>query len=134
MAESKQIIGSNLRRMLGQKEGDMKYLFLHESVGGSARTYNGLPCTALNFYFNNDGRMIYFGNFQDVPERIRDKFPEASLKMAVDLRSTNFDAKIVELLYFTEIPSHAKKVLEETISQYNMFYGKNDLVKTIFDK
>lgn len=139
---------SNLEVMLSEREGGMADLFQKESFGGNAGSYKGFSCVALNFYFDNMGRMLYFGNIQNVPQRIIQSGFLATLKIAMDF--TTGDTKIVDVLFYDAhpfilsngketiqaggVPNEARDVLNRTLSEYNSLYGKNDLVKTIFDR
>ena len=61
------IVDKNIRLMEKPEEGGMMFRLKNESWGGWAGDI------VVNFHYNrNTGKIIYFGNFQDVPRRIRD--------------------------------------------------------------
>ena len=108
--------------MIGLDEGNMLPLLSSESIGGNAGSYEKFPCIAANFYYEqNNGKIIYFGNFQNVPINIRSKYPEATFRLAFN--PDNCKNRIIDLFDFESITNIAKKNMEQTISIYNEVYG-----------
>lgn len=111
-----QIIRKNLEKMNGNKDGDMQPLLITESIGGNAGKYNNIPCAGVNFYYDNsDGSIVYFGNVQDVPKKIRENYKRGTFTVAVDLKFNK--EKIVGIIL--ESSGLVKSILENTIKAYN---------------
>lgn len=71
--------------MNSSEKGGMFDLILNESMGGNAGSWNGHSCVATNFLYNPySGKIVYFGNKQDIPDEIRDvNFPKGVYRLAV---------------------------------------------------
>ena len=112
-------VRKNLERMTGKREGDMFPAIIGESIGGNAGRYNNQPCMGANYYFDaNTGEIKYFGNWQNVPEQIRENFQKGTFRIALDI--TQWKQRIVEYLTHKKpISNIAKKNLEETVRAYN---------------
>lgn len=109
------IVRLNIKKMKGNEKGDLMPLIMGESFGGNAGRYQGNPCVGANFYFDRQsGEIKYFENCQNVPDEIRNQHREGILTLVFkDNYLKVIDAK------FSRASDNARKVLEETMVQYN---------------
>lgn len=109
----------NLEKMLNREEGGMEYLIRNESMGGNAYWRGDFPCAGTFFNYDpTNGEIKYFGNRQDVPQDIRENFPEGFFRVAIK----NLDPLISEIIeYFpiTKLPEDVQQILRETVKAYN---------------
>jgi hypothetical protein len=116
----KDIIKTNLKKMVNDGEGDMLRPLSPESIGGNAGHCKGLPCRCANFYYDKfNGEIKFFGNTQYVPEPIKQKFQQGALILALD----KYLGRCVVKCYLDEATKTAISNLEETIKIYNKKYG-----------
>ena len=120
-----QIISENLAKLLSQERGGMQYSLGRESMGGNAGTYqeNGrkFSCAGANFSYGPDGRIIIFGNIQDLTDEQK-KLQRARYRVAIDFE--NQRDKIVETNFIEEDPADStKQILDDTASKYNSKNG-----------
>lgn len=107
-----------MEKLNGEDVGDLGYLKCKESMAGNAGNWQGLPCIAANFYCDQkNGMIVYFGNWQNVPKSIQDRFKQATLRIAVDLK-TGIE-KIVDVFNYNGITDRARQNLEETARTFN---------------
>jgi len=110
-----EIVRSNLKKMKGNETGDMMPLVTGESFGGNAGRHEGNPCTGANFHYDRlTGEIKYFENIQNVPDDIKNKYREGIFRLA-------FKDNYLEVIDVraSKPSDNARKVLEETIVQYN---------------
>ena len=65
------IVIGNLEMML-PSGGPMFDLAGRESMGGPLGWVNGVSCATTNFYYDTEGKILEFGNPQDVSEGVRE--------------------------------------------------------------
>lgn len=117
-----EIVEKNLVKIKGTKPGEMKYTLSHESMGGNAGNWKGLPCMAANFYYSKwTGEIIIFGNPQEVHPEIKENNPIGTIIVALNLKKGK--DRIVNLIIEHKLSDKAKKNLDETIKVYNEKYG-----------
>ncbi|MAH42227.1 hypothetical protein CL614_00680 [archaeon] len=105
------VANENVRKML-DKMGDH---LLHESMGGNAGDYHGIPCQAANFSFNKfSGDINEFTNYRRDPDLARGTFhiacPNAGPSYVV-----------LEFIPITDYSSAANIAIKDTIKLYNRF-------------
>ena len=91
-------------------------------MGGKAGHWNGHPCVATNFYFNpNDGRIMFFGNFQEVPDSIKERFAPGCFRIALNLETGQVHLITIVLSPYVEemLTSLARSNLKKTMREYN---------------
>ncbi|MBI5392070.1 hypothetical protein HZB00_03650 [Candidatus Woesearchaeota archaeon] len=117
-----EIFENNLQRLLGDKPGDMEYLA--ESFGGNAGKIGGYASAGYNFYYTKQGQILYFttGNLGSVPVRFR-KYPAAVFHYQLSDPPEIVD--VYPATGYKHILPEAKKILEETIEQYNSYMKQN---------
>ena len=118
------IISHNLDEM----RSDMMRLLTVESIGGNAGFVEiggrKLPCAAARGFADGEtGEIITFGNYQNIPKKIRDTYAEFIFRIAVDLRRRNPFYKIVESSLGAPLTSKAKKLLQESVERWNAQSG-----------
>jgi len=118
----------NLRLMLdpeySRNSGNLASLLLHESFGRTQVEKSGkkYPVGAANFFYDGKtGKIVFFGNWQDVPKNIRQNFNEGMLILAL-MSSLNERPRVGILSYHIarDTSPEAKSNLEETIRMYNI--------------
>jgi len=124
------IVRKNLVRLAGRRDGDMQPRFGFESLGGNAGSWNGYSCMATRFYYDpKHGEIKYFGNMDTVPENIRAKYPDETLRIAVDAKGQlehNDYHKWGLIIGDTlphDLPDHARKNIYDAIRLYNERFG-----------
>lgn len=114
------IIERNIERLFGSDKGELGYLKWKESMGGNAGCWGNNPCTpciAANFFYDEkNGFIVYFENLQSVPQSIRDRFKQGTLRLAFNMK--NGVEKIVDL-HATGLTPKAKENLIGAIIAYN---------------
>ncbi len=127
--KSNDVIEKNLEKMFGENEGDRCYALKEspESVGGNAGSFRGMPCYASAFfYIHSTGEILYFGNFQYVPDRIKnDRLnSEACFRFAVDIKhKKDILVDLVEPVFAPAPTPAARDNLEQTKEAYNQRIG-----------
>lgn len=117
------LIESNLGKMRGNSRGEMVLLLMEESIGGNAGHAGQYPCIAANFFFNPfTGEIVYFGNWQHVPEKIRENNAEGTFRLAIDWNKS-WKLSVVDTYIRGACSDAARCCLEETVQQYNGRYG-----------
>ncbi len=117
-----EIIKKNLEKMVGENETDMDAILMRESMGGNAGRWHGFSCQAANFYFLKwNGKIICFGNIQDVPAEIRKDNPQGTFRLA--LNNILLKYRIVDLILPENVSVEAKKNLYNTLEEWNRQYG-----------
>ena len=137
------IVENNLKLMLSVESGGMQLLISRESMGGNADSWNNYPCVAARFNYDSEtGEIVYFGNIQDLPKKIRNlnlasglfriainsaPYPEYNFLQRIWY---NFFSYRVDSDYIIEyipddgeISDRAMNNLEKTIESYNNLYG-----------
>ena len=113
MITIEETVNKNLALMNSSARGGM--FALRESLGGNAGSYKGISCYGANFcYHPKTGEILYFGNCQDVPRKIRKHFPSGSFRVA--LGKTNHE--IIQLFINNRFEL-AKGVLRMTVAEFN---------------
>lgn len=104
----------------------MKSLLGGESLGGNA----GRDHLAANFYYNKEtGEIIYFGNIQDVPEKILDneQYVEGTFMYYLSFvrkgKVTYVEEKIDGIIFDKHDTLEARKVLALSAELYNKIHG-----------
>lgn len=114
------VLEKNIKRMIGNSEGDMMSLLSLDSMGGDV--WKNYSCQRANFYYDKFyGEIKFFGNIQNVPEAIKQKFQPGNLRLVHDTRDS-CKYRIIKC-YLNEATKTAKSNLEETIKIYNKKYG-----------
>jgi len=118
------IISHNLDEM----RSSMMRLLTVESIGGNAGFVEiegrKLPCAAARgFADGQTGKIIDFGNFQNIPKKIRTTYPEFIFRVAVDLGRRNPFYRIVESSFDASFTSKARKLLQESVERWNAQSG-----------
>lgn len=115
---------SILSHNLVEMRSSMMHLLTDESIGGNAgkmdiggRTFS--CAAARGFADAESGKIIAFGNYQDIPENIRGAYPEFIFRMAVDFERRNPFFRIVECSAGTSFTSQGKKMLQESMERWN---------------
>ncbi len=116
-----ELIRHNLELMKSNEEGGLQYLLGKESLGGNAGCFEGQPCQGANFFYDAaDGKIIYFGNWQNVPPEIRTKNQSGTFKVVWPLGTiVNY---YLNQEHHDPLPNTtplARTNLEGTILQYN---------------
>ena len=122
------IIKHNLKLMTTQ----MLEEIAQESIGGNAGVHNKMPAVALNFYFDESGKIIEFTN----KTIIKKGLAEATYRLVLDLtgmlegkKPTRRHPEIIQLLFTSlKVPKKAKINLILSMRIYNE-YGKRGLLK-----
>jgi len=121
MENLEELVKHNLELMRSNEDGGMAKCLLGESIGGNAGSYNGNPCAGANFFCDlNSGKIMIFGNPQDVDEEIRDKYSQGILRIMVDLKGRR--CSIIDH-YTAPLSEMTRKVLVESIRAYNEIVG-----------
>jgi len=109
-----EIIRHNLELMRCNKEGGMQYLLIRESIGGTAGMHGQYPCAGANFFYDGtNGKMEYFGNWQDVPPEIRARNQKDIFRVVWPIGT------IVSYSPPTSTTALTRRNLEETVKHYN---------------
>lgn len=109
------VVKENLMAMLGVQDGGMRALLMQESFGGYAGFYKGRSATGANFYCDENGKIILFGNLQNVPPEIRNRYKKATFRVTSEYRIVGI---------YGELPEQAKHKIIETMAAYNMHYSE----------
>ena len=108
---NRSIANENVRKMLSEMEEHL----LHESMGGNAGDYHGIPCTAANFEFNKYGGEIRkFTNYRRDPELARGTF-----RLACPSDGPSY--VIIEFIPITGQSAEATESIQDSIKLYNRF-------------
>ena len=119
---SKEIVKNNVLKMTNLDHGGMLNLILSESCGGNAGHSGDYPCVAANFYYDESGKIISFGNFQDVhPDIIRDNY-EGRFRLAFDLGDT-WKSTIIDINFSQNTKELTEKRIRDSAEDYNSKYG-----------
>jgi len=113
-----------LSHNLLQMRSSMMRVLMDESVGGNAGTIEmgGKPfscAAARGFADAHSGKIIAFGNYQDVPENIRSLYPEFVFRIVVGFGQGNPLSRIIECFSAGSFSSKAKAMLEKTMERWN---------------
>ena len=109
---------------LGEMRSSMMRLLTIESIGGNAGFVEiggrKLPCAAARGFADGEtGEIMAFGNFQNIPKKIRNTYPEFIFRIAVDLRRRNSFYRIVESSFGAAFTSRATRMLQESVERWN---------------
>ena len=110
-----------LSHNLVQMSSAMMRLLMEESVGGNAGTIvmGGKPfscAAARGFADAQSGKIIAFGNYQDVPQNIRSAHPEFVFRIVVGF---GHGSRIIACSSGDSFSSKAKAMLEKSIERWN---------------
>ena len=113
-----------LSHNLAQMRSSMMRLLMEESVGGNAGTIemNGKPfscAAARGFADAHSGKIVAFGNYQDVPENIRSVYPEFVFRIVVGVGQGSPLLRIIECSSGDSFSSKAKAMLEKSVELWN---------------
>jgi hypothetical protein len=113
-----------LAHNLDEMRSPMMRLLTVESIGGNAGfvEINGrkIPCAAARGFADaQSGEIIDFGNFQNIPGKTRNAYPEFIFRIAVDLRRRNPFYRIVESSFDASFTAKARKLLQESVERWN---------------
>ena len=116
------VINHNLEMMLK----DMGVLIASESMGGNAQSaeINGerWPCVAANGHADpQTGKIVSFGNFQDIPKDIVEENQEFTLRVALDLRKGH--SRIINFFGAEKFSQKSRKNIEMAIERYNSLHN-----------
>ena len=127
----KEIVKKNLEMMTEEGEGKMFSLLCTESIGGNAGSWKGLSCACANFRYNCiTGEIKYFGNYQEVPQHIRENYLEGYFRLAWDTHETRkFRVINYSLPNYTD---EAKENIRESADEFNKREGFNSPEKVEF--
>ena len=117
-----EVVSHNLDLMLKKGEGGLPDLISTESMGGNAGHWNGHPCVGANFYFNSmDGRIMFFGNIQEVPNSIKEQFAPGCFHIALNLETGQVHLITIILSPNVEevLTPLARSNLKKTMREYN---------------
>ena len=117
-----------LSHNLDEMRSSMMRLLTVESIGGNAgiidiggRKY---PCAAARGFADGEsGEIIIFGNYQNIPKKIRNTYAEFIFRIAVDLERRNPFFRIVEWSAGASFTSKARKMLQESVERWNSLPG-----------
>ena len=115
---------SILEHNLDEMRSSMMRLLTVESIGGNAGIIDiggkKYPCAAARgFADGQSGEIIAFGNYQNIPRKIRNTYAEFIFRIAVDLQRRNPFFRIVEYSAGASFTSKAKKMLQESVERWN---------------
>lgn len=115
------IVETNLMMMRGKFKGGMYSPLDPESIGRTERWHNKYPVYHKNFHYDqNTGEIKYFGNWQFVPEEIRNTFYEGFFSLAIDIKKQK--DRIIN--YSLDKPTElTEKMIQESINFFNKEYG-----------
>ena len=127
------ICQSILSHNLAEMHSSMMRLLSVESVGGNAGTIDlggrKFSCAAARGYAEAaSGKIIAFGNPQDIPENIRNSYPEFVFRIAVDFERGNPFSRIVECSADNSFTAKGKKMLQESMERWNSMSVKHTQV------
>jgi len=120
------IVFHNLKKLNEQ----MMDLLMSESIGGNAGTevIDGMEytCAAANGYANKEtGEILFFGNYQEVPEDIRDKEQHFTLRVAIagkylsPVNTHNDKPRIINFIEKEKFSEIGRMSIQEAIDQFN---------------
>lgn len=122
---NKETVSHNLKMM----EEQMSDLALEESMGGNAGGVNingeNFSCRGLNGYADKEtGRILVFGNIQDISKEILKAGTSFTFREAVSLRvnSNGQEKKIVDFLGSNQFSEKGRRNIEAAIGIYNKKY------------
>ena len=112
-----------LSHNLLQMRSSMTRVLMDESVGGNAGTIEmggkRFSCAAVRGFADaHSGKIIAFGNYQDVPANIRSVYPEFVFRIVVGFGQGNRLLRIIESYSDGSFSSQAKAMLEKTIDHF----------------
>ena len=115
---------SILSHNLAEMHSSMMRLLSVESVGGNAGTIDlggrKFSCAAARGYADAEsGKIVAFGNPQDIPEDIRNSYPEFVFRIAVAFERGNPFSRIVECSADNSFTSSGKKMLQKSMERWN---------------
>jgi hypothetical protein len=95
-----------------------------ESIGGNAGFYEiegrAYPCAAINGYHDSEsGKIITFGNFQQVSPDIRANNQTFTFKIALKMDGVKWEIHIIDVLFNSSPTQRAKEALEQTAAEWN---------------
>jgi len=125
--EASRIIDENLRLMESVELGGLQNLLCKESVGSNAGKWKDMLCVCARFFYDSNGEIKYFGNWQNVPKDVREKFCEGFFMIATKIFNGIILNKIIEIAYFRETCIAAKENIKESARIYNNMYFPNDV-------
>jgi hypothetical protein len=114
------ILSHNLQQM----HSTMMRLLNAESIGGNAgfvriRGRTVACAAARGFADVRSGEIIIFGNYQDIPKKIRDAYAEFILRIAVDVKRRTPSSRIVGCSACAPFSNKAKRMLRASVERWN---------------
>jgi hypothetical protein len=118
------ILAHNLEEM----GSAMMRLLNVESIGGNAgfvkirgRT---VPCAAARGLADvQSGEILAFGNYQDIPKKIRDTRGEFIFRVAMDIKRRTFFSRIVGCSACGPFTPKARRMLRASVERWNEGHG-----------
>lgn len=138
------VIKHNLKMMVGKKSGYMEKEVSMESFGGNAGfTKDGRPCAGANFIYDQRGRIMEFGNIQNISNRklvrktktggfeIQKGYKGGIFKIALDFKTGIY--QIVGLFDWgarlfrkrSDMPKNIYNLLRKCANRYNKKYKES---------
>ena len=117
MNDINKIVKQNLELMNSGAEGGMIKLFVNESINLNSR-WKGRPCSVLNFYYDENGKIIKFTN-KDIPN-LRE-FYQGAFQIASDIQTDKHG--IVAIAGTSGCPRFSLIALTATVMDYNKQQG-----------
>ena len=116
MAEIDQIVEENFALMISNEPGGMVSLGWSESMGGNAGCEDGVSCWAANFYYDAlSGKILYFGNCQDVPDGIKRNNSGAFFR----IKGFPISGEIIGVHGVPEEHKFARNILYASVTRFN---------------
>ena len=104
------------------EQGGMHKVISLESIGGNAGFWNKHPCAGANFQYEcKTGKIIIFGNIQDIPDKIRKTSEMGTFSIAVNIKIGKL--RIINTYINQNCIKETKEILEKTVEEYNKRYG-----------
>jgi len=119
--EKQRIIDNNLAMM----KNSMQTLLCSESIGGNAKSIRikdkDYSCAAANGYVDRQGKIIAFGNVQDLPKETTAKNDPFTFRVAVDLdiSKPSIYFIIVEIIQESKLSPNVLEILNICKNKYN---------------
>ena len=118
------ILSHNLEEM----DSPMMSLLNVESIGGNAGfvRIRGriLPCAAARGFANVQSvEIIAFGNYQNIPKKIRDTCAEFIFRVAIDIKRRTSFSRIVGCSACGPFTQKARRILRASVERWNAERG-----------
>lgn len=119
---------------IDEMNSSMLKLLSSESIGGNAGTVkiegNQYFAAGANGYIDGQtGKIMVFGNIQNLDKEIVSKNVSFTIKVAMGIRGGKAFYKITDIAIDSGVSDQAKKNLKSSISEWNKQYEKNTTAK-----